>query len=115
MSTTWKRAEEIVWEELDGGALLVHPASGRRWKLNGAAAAVWRHCDGLQKFCCEFEAFCNQLSAIGLLRTEHGAIEQRESIVTIQIATSSLPAIKVLGLGIGPHRRPSPRGNSGPG
>ena len=37
MNTNWKKANEVVCEELGGGALLVELKTGRRWALNAAA------------------------------------------------------------------------------
>ena len=43
---SWIKNDNVVWEELDSGALLIDPKSGARWTLSAAASAAWQHCDG---------------------------------------------------------------------
>jgi hypothetical protein len=95
MKTNWKKASEVVCEELGEGALLVELATGKRWLLNAAAVALWK----LDAAAVSMSEFCEQLNAGTMY----------------QLATGGVPTIKELGLGAGPRRRPSPRGNSGPG
>ncbi len=46
MAGKWVRSDDVVWEELGGEVLLVHPRSGARWLLNATAGAIWKLCDG---------------------------------------------------------------------
>jgi len=46
MPEAWTRSEEVVWQELEGEAVLVSPRLGYSWVLNATAAYLWRHCDG---------------------------------------------------------------------
>jgi hypothetical protein len=95
MNTNWKKASEVICEELGDGALLVDLKTGQRWLLNAAATALWK----LDGVAVSMNEFCAQLNAG----------------TTCQLAPGCIPSIKELGLGVGPRRRPSPRGNSGPG
>jgi hypothetical protein len=132
MAITWKRSNEIVWEELDGEALLVSPISGARWSLNAAAAAVWKCCDGTRSLAAlssafaqasglslrearqEIAAFCQRFSELGLLHAQAQLVTATLNSPTFRSGIEA-PSFKALGLGHGPRRRPSPRGNSGPG
>jgi hypothetical protein len=134
MAITWKRSNEIVWEELDGEALLVSPVSGARWSLNAAAAAVWKCCDGTRSLAAlssafaqasglslrearqEIAMFCQRFSELGLLHAQAQLVAVNTALTgpTFHFGME-VPAFKALGLGHGPRRRPSPRGNSGPG
>jgi hypothetical protein len=134
MAITWKRSNEIVWEELDGEALLVSPVSRARWSLNAAAAAVWKCCDGTRSLAAlssafaqasglglrearqEIAAFCQRFAELGLLHAQPELVAASAALnrPTFRSGMEG-PAFKTLGLGHGPRRRPSPRGNSGPG
>jgi len=118
----WTRSENVVWEELDGCALLVDVKSGARWRLNAAASRAWKLCDGtrtlseiskaLRQSHASLADLCYQFTALGLLRVE--AIPA--GAMTMARSTENSPfSFQALGLGAGSRRRPSPRGNSGPG
>lgn len=120
----WTKAENIVCEELDGGALLVNAASGNRWSLNATAAALWRLCEGrltsveiaeaLNRRVEEIALFCDQFRAQGLLVPALSTPSSVGAQMPVALHYSA-PAFKALGLGSGPRRRPTPRGVSGPG
>lgn len=120
----WTRAENIVCEELSGGALLVNPANGGRWSLNESAAALWRICDGRKGAaelaraikCSQTQvaAFCAQFSELGLLKPALSGATGTDSMIVMTYHHAA-PEFKLLGLGNGPRRRPTPRGVSGPG
>ena len=118
MATLWARSEELVWEELDGEAVLVQPRTGRTWRLNAAAAALWRACDGTtQQLSAECMAFCRRLELEGLL-TRIGAPALDVSTPMFEcsgtaLRVSELPQLQELSFGSGPRHRPSPRGLSG--
>jgi len=127
------RSSEIVWQELDGQALLVHARTGARWTLNAAALAVWKLCDGsrtvesLAKALAastrrslgecreELDRFAQALSGTGLLQPmgSHAATLPAPPML-FNIGTTLQANYQGKNLG-GPRRRPSPRGNSGPG
>lgn len=118
----WKRANNVIWEEWDSGALLVNPDTGGRWSLNATAAAVWKLCDGrlsIQQVATritrpidEVTAFCRKFVELGLLRKTLAPIAGNG--VTFRTAMPGAPGFKSYGLGSGPRRRPTPRGLSGP-
>ncbi|HLX61049.1 MAG TPA: hypothetical protein VKX17_07180 [Planctomycetota bacterium] len=117
MSVTWKRANGLVWEEVGTEMLIVQPHSGARWLLNAAASAIWKICDGNgtgTPFHNEIARFCEKLADAGLLQAApRGRLVAIPCAMTVQ--RSNAPAFRALGLTSGPRRRPSPRGNSGPG
>lgn len=124
MATKWKRSKDVVWEELDGEMLLVNSTTGMRCRLNAAASAVWRLCDGrrsvrelaaaVSRSSEEILQLCRQLRETGLLS---GTVASGSSALhNVNVCMrSGAPAFTLLGLGQGPRGRPSPRGNSGPG
>jgi hypothetical protein len=127
MDTKWIRAHGVVWEELDGAALLVSPDSGACWSLNATAAALWKLCDGsrsprelaaalgksAREARVEIADFCQTFAKLGLLQPANAPVLVSKNVVMRGVEDA--PAFRVLGLGQGPRRRPSPRGNSGPG
>src|SRR6185295_4580095 len=86
MKTNPVREAGIVWEELEGEALLVNPETKSSWRLNATATQIWRHCTGahgltelaraiarktgaeVRRVASEVAAFCSRLEAAGLLR-----------------------------------------------
>jgi hypothetical protein len=130
MSTKLTRASDIVWDELEGRALLIDPATGARWTLNAPALALWKLCDGsrtlraltatmarttgrcLADCRSEVKRFVNVLNASGFLKSTDGSMTmpaacfERESFLQLHFQGRNLS---------GARRRPSPRGNSGPG
>jgi|GEM_PF-599468 len=135
MAIKWVRSNEVVWEEMNGEAVLVSPSTGARWSLNATASRVWTFCDGqfgvteiatalaaasgrnLRETKRELTAFCAEFVALGLLQP---AVETRVAGASVSGAAfmsglSTPPSFRSMGLGSGPRRRPSPRGNSGPG
>ncbi len=107
MSDIWVRSSHVVWEEMDRGVLLVDPASGARWLLNAAAAAVWKFCDGTRA-AGDAAAFCASMAGAGLLRPAASLS------AACHMSVSGAPAFQTLGAGRGSRRRPSPGGVSGP-
>ena len=118
----WTRAENVIWEELDGSALLVNPGTGKRWSLNATAAALWKLCDGrlslaeisasLSRPLDEIAAFCREFAKLGMLAPAPACAAP--SGATFRLALTRPPSFKPHGLGTGPRRRPSPTGSSGP-
>jgi len=117
MVTQWIRSTEVVWEELDGQALLVHTATGARWMLNAAALALWKLCDGASALheLGEIGAFCRSLQEQGLVRPVQTNSTGPVQADGTMFLSCEIPVFRPLGLTSGPRRRPSPRGNSGPG
>ena len=118
----WTKNEQIIWEELDGVALLIDTTSGSRWTLSAAATAAWKLCDGkqtltdmartLRQHRSSIVDFCQQFEALGLLHRQ-GALTTGS--VVFKSAGQSPFSFQFASLGAGPRRRPSPRGNSSPG
>ena len=130
MAKNLVRHEDVIWEELDGEALLVNPETKSSWRLNSTATLIWRHCTGahgimelaraiarktgaeLRRVEREVAAFCGELQQKGLLQTGAGlgsapmAFSGLGSYTTPSMLSRSLA---------GGRRRPTPRGNSGPG
>lgn len=115
MAANWTRATEVAWQDLGDSTVLVHTRTGARWTLNAAASAIWRLCDGrsLSSACAEIAEFCQLCSAQGLLRP--ALVPAPIARTGMSMAFSAPPQLKSLGLTAGSRRRPSPRGNSGPG
>lgn len=125
-----KRSEDIVWETLEEQTLAVRAVSGESWTLNESASRVWKLCDGTRELCDIIRAYSNA-SADGMrhARAEVFGIYQRMielgllqgapavagGISHVARMSSELDSIKPLGLIAGSRRRPTPRGNSGPG
>ena len=133
MAAKWTKATNVIWEELDGGALLIDARTGARWSLNATAAALWNWCDGRsslddlaarlaqssRRTLCEarseVRAFCTQFSERKLLAPASGMPTTFPN-ATLALSTLNAPAsFTVRGLGHGPRTRPGPRGNSSPG
>ena len=128
MNTRLNRSNDVVWEELDGQALLVHSRTGARWTLNAAALSLWKLCDGtrttealvgalakatrrnLTECREELERFAQSLSASGLLQCGSALTAQ-----PVQCSAGSVLYANFQGMSVGARRRASPRGNSGPG
>ena len=119
MTSQWARSEQVAWEELDGELLLVQAGTRRMWRLNAAAAAIWRACTGRVNACdgkalrlsSECAAFCRRLERKGLL-TEIGAPALQYAGPALR-SGGPLPQMQELSFGSGPRHRPSPRGLSG--
>jgi len=104
---------------------LIDTKSGTRWTLSATASAAWRLCDGqrtlaemsdiLRQSRENIKEFCQQFEALGLLRAN--TYMRLALIESVSYRTSSPNpfSFQSAGLGNGPRRRPSPRGNSGPG
>jgi hypothetical protein len=133
MALKWTKATNVIWEELDGGALLIDAKTGARWSLNATAAALWNWCDGnntlndlaarlaqssrrtLREARADVRAFRASFAAQSLLATTTGATIPASS-TTLSFSALNVPAtLTALGLGHGPRTRPGPRGNSSPG
>ena len=132
MATKWTKAQNVIWEELDGGALLIDAKTGARWTLNATAAALWRWCDGhhtlndvaaklshasrrtLSEARADVSEFCARFAAQNLLAAATSLTSALPQ--TMPFSGLNAPArITALGLGHGPRLRPGPRGNSSPG
>lgn len=129
MARQWERARDIVWEELDGEAVLVSPVTSKTWVLNATASAIWKYCDGqtsidalaaafaqagrleVAKVKTELLAFCRQLEAQGMLRASSSPIGIGAACA---FAGSYVPPfIRMHSSGVGFRGRPSSRGGSG--
>ena len=127
MIENWVRSTEVLWEELNGETLLVNPSAETSWVLNAAAAAVWKLCDGTRGLievagCAavsqdDVALFCERFGGLGLLRAAIHAtpVSAPPGSAMFRSPFNDPPAYRMLGLGSGSRRRPSPRGHSGPG
>lgn len=133
MAKKWTRAADVIWEELDDGALLVDSKTGARWSLNATAAALWKWCDGgstlnelalrlaensrrnVREARAEVRSFCERFAdrkLVVLVIAKNGSVHPQ----TVSFSALNAPAsFSALGLGHGPRTRPGPRGNSSPG
>ena len=121
----WKRSKDVVWVELNGDALLVNPATGTRWLLNAVAARIWKLCDGsrrageLSELAAvpgyDIDCFCREFQRMGLLSESRAAWPASlDADACFHSAPDSAPGFRLLGVGHGSRRRPSPGGVSGP-
>jgi len=118
----WTKQEHVIWEELNGSALLIDTKCGTRWTLSAAATAAWKLCDGkrtltdmsrsLRQHRAAIIDFCQQFETLGLLQRQ-GTLNQ--ALVAYQSTNPSPFCFQSASLGAGSRRRPSPRGNSSPG
>lgn len=127
------RESGVVWEELDGEALLVNPATKSSWLLNPTATLIWRHCTGahglaelaralarttgaeVRKVEREVAAFCRRLQQAGLLHAAAAPAGGGSTVAFSGLGGYTAPAMLSRALTAGSRRRPTPRGNSGPG
>ncbi len=133
MTIQWTRSKDIIWEELNGEALLIDTASESAWVLNATATHLWKHCE---KF--GVECLVEELARVGNRQLEQVREEVRTFLEAMQArcwfksqpvayvlagvsgemafsANYTVPACRPSGLIGGVRKRPSPRGNSGPG
>lgn len=120
----WMRSEGVVWEEMDNGVLLVCSSTGSRWMLNETAAVVWKLCNGgastralagaVSRSVDELTMFCERFRKLGLLQSTTSFAGMKHGGIVTQYLQNR-PEFTTLNLGVGPRRRPTPRGVSGPG
>ncbi len=132
MLKRWTRSCGIAWEELDNEALVVSPKTRTSWRLSPTATFIWKHCNGstglrelaevlsrksgggIRKIESELLAFCRTLEQAGLLKSEMQPAMIASSVAGFT-GLYAVPSMVSRSLDGGPRRRPSPRGNSGPG
>jgi hypothetical protein len=131
MKAKWVRSSDVVWEEIDGEAVIVKPSTKRTWVFNTTAAYIWKYCDGhgnlddvarqlasscgreLRQIRTEIKEFCQQLEEIGLI-VENSAPVDAVSTGNVTFRGSYFsPSIKLQNMGLGFRGRPSSR--NGPG
>jgi len=132
----WVRSKDVVWEELEGEAVLVSSSTEQTWVLNPTASFVWRHCDGrsgledmarslanagrqeIVRIREEIAAFCEELAGLGLLQPVPcvAGPAARQSAAYRFAGIYVPPGIRLhCSFGGGRRGRASPRGISGPG
>lgn len=129
MTTRWKKADSVVWEELGDEALLVEPGKSHTWRLNRAAAFLWKHCDGTislreiaralsngvraeaRRIEADLAAFCARLETAGLLRASVAGAGAPQALYFSGLYAP--PSLTTRHAGSS-RRRPGPRGISGP-
>lgn len=132
MTKGWIKADGLVCEEMGTGALVVNPRSRMSWILDPVAAHIWKHCDGsagirelAQAFARrggrelatierELSEFCCGLTQSGLIELTPNSGATVSAIACFG-GDYSTPFMSIRSLGANARRRPSPRGNSGPG
>jgi len=131
MSAQWVRSNDVVWEEIDGEAVIVKPSAKRTWVFNATASFIWKCCDGhssiedvarklalscgreLRLVRTDIVEFCRQLEEIGLI-VGHSAPAGSVPVGSVSFQGSYFsPKIKLQNMGVGFRGRPSPR--NGPG
>ena len=132
MTKGWIKADGVVWEEIGTGALVVHPGNRMSWILNPVAAHLWKHCEGAVGIRDMARAFARRGGAeVATIERELSEFFQGLAQSGLVDATSPMgapvstiacfggdyatPLMNVRSVGINSRRRPSPRGNSGPG
>lgn len=135
MASQWVRSGDVVWEELDGEAVLVSTSAQKTWVLNATASLIWKCCDGqisleavarrlaraggreAGRVKRELQAFCQILEQKGLLSTARaamGSMTGERLPAELCFAGLSLPPqIKMETTSMGLRGRPSPRGVTG--
>ncbi|HLX64541.1 MAG TPA: PqqD family protein [Planctomycetota bacterium] len=126
------KTKHVVWEELDGQTLLIDSRDDSAWLLNESAAQIWMRCEAesveqiarqlaratrerlaqIEEDVC---GFIDALRARGWVRRAQTAGEGMAAEELAFESNYSAPRLKLFSLASGPRRRPSPRGNSGPG
>ncbi|HEY3324450.1 MAG TPA: PqqD family protein [Planctomycetota bacterium] len=132
MKSPWVRSADVVWEELDGQAVLVSTRTRKTWVLNAAGSFIWRCCDGsitlddiVRRLAGsrsadivrqEAAAFIAQLEQRGLLRTAPRAAVALAGNRGGSFCYSGAmpPLITLETTSFGARRGPSPRNVSGP-
>ena len=122
---SWTKNDNVMWEEFDGGALLVDTTNGSRWTLSATAAAAWKLCDGkrtinematvLRQSKASIVDFCQQFETLGLLHGNPAMCLAQDTNSSFRSSAQTPFSFQSAGLGAVSRRRPSPRGNSSPG
>jgi hypothetical protein len=134
MAAQWVRSHDVVWEEIDGEAVLVSTAVQKTWVLNATASLIWKCCDGTisletlarriaggcgreaGRVKAELVEFCREMEQRGLLMGVRaaGAISGDQLSSTLCFSGMSVPPmIKMESLTVGIRGKPSPRGVCG--
>lgn len=134
MAAQWVRSRDVVWEEIDGEAVLVSTAVQKTWVLNSTASLIWKCCDGTMSLetlarriaaGCGREAsrvkaelleFCKEMEQRGLLMGVRaaGAVSGAQMSSAVCFSGMSVPPIiKMESMSLGIRGKPSPRGVSG--
>ena len=127
------RVRDVVWEDFDGEAVVVHATRNGVWRLNRTATWVWKHCNGesslddlarhlaqsagveVGRVIEDLDAFCAELRGQGLLQTApcaalNGGQAQR-NLTTFRFRYVP-PAL--FRIGAKSPKKPSPLGTSTP-
>ncbi len=137
MASQWVRSRDVVWEELDGEAVLVSTTRQKTWALNRAASLIWKCCDGqisietlarrVASACGrevgsvkrEIFEFCRELESRGLISTATMNVRNLSNqslVANFSIAGFSLPPkINIETSSVGFRGRPTSRGNGNSG
>ena len=134
MAVQWVRSKNVVWDEIDGEAVLVSTSEQKTWVLNATASIIWKCCDGTisiealarriasecgreaSRVKAELASFCREMEQRGLLMggRASGAVYGESVPGSFCFKGFSLPPlIKMESLSLGIRGRPSPRSVSG--
>ena len=130
MAAQWVRSKDVVWDEIDGEAVLVSTSEQKTWVLNATASIIWKCCDGsisietiakriasecgreASRVKAELGDFCREMELRGLLMGERAHLSEQSIPGAVCFAgVSSPPLIKMESLTLGIRGRPSPRGS----
>ncbi len=136
MASQWVRSNDVVWEELDGEAVLVSTTKQKTWALNAAASVIWKCCDGQISIeeiarrvaaACgrevgsvkrEILEFCRELERKGLISISTmnlKTLSNQSLVANLSVAGFSLPPKIIMeSSSLGIRGRPSPRGFCNP-
>jgi len=131
MTAQWVRAGDVVWEEVNGEAVLVSTSERRTLVLNATASFLWTCCDGsvslddvarritavggrkLEQVRNELAAFCLELETRGVLLGTPVLTPAQHGGAVCFSGNGLPPLIKLESLSVGFRGRPSSRGISG--
>ncbi|HYG73898.1 MAG TPA: PqqD family protein [Planctomycetota bacterium] len=132
MTSRWVRSSGVVWEDVNGEAVLVNTSARQTLVLNSTASFLWKCCDGslsLQEIASRIAAagghkveqvreelahFCGELETRGLLLSASNAAMIPASEHAVCFSGGDFPPrIKLESSSLGFRGRPSPRGVSG--
>jgi len=134
MAAQWVRSRDVVWDEIDGEAVLISTSEQKTWVLNATASIIWKCCDGtisiealarrIARECgreasrvkSELLDFCREMEQRGLFMGGRvaGAACGESTLGSFCFKGFSMPPlIKMESLSLGIRGRPSPRNVSG--
>ena len=62
------RSQDVLWEELDGEAVLVSTRLNRAWHLNAVGTYIWKHMDGATSYEAIVNGLCRGKVELGRIK-----------------------------------------------